>query len=75
MILKGSCPSQCAIFYGLSLLVSHPQFHAATNLLTEPQFIVGLVAVGSLLMNAPLRMFSFKCNPIRWTAFCIHYFW
>jgi CDP-diacylglycerol--serine O-phosphatidyltransferase len=53
-------PANALFFMGYPFLVSHPQFHAATNLLTEPLFIVGLVVVGSLLMNAPLRMFSFK---------------
>ncbi|MGA0431696.1 MAG: CDP-alcohol phosphatidyltransferase family protein [Flavobacteriaceae bacterium] len=53
-------PANALFFMGYPFLISHPMLQPLQNLLSAPYFIMGLALLSMILMNAPLRMFSFK---------------
>jgi len=53
-------PANALFFMGYPFLISHPMLQPLQNLLSAPYFIMGLAVLSMILMNAPLRMFSFK---------------
>lgn len=56
-------PANALLFVGFPLLLNADAASSLQNFLGQPLFIVSLIVLMSILMNAPIRLFSLKRYP------------